>query len=162
VLEVFMKNALLVVSGVSIGLLGALVALASNRGMLPQAEAQTVQADASGATAVMGIGGSAPNLNDLCWVLFKDKGRDKAGVDHDRWALCLYRTEGGKLFDLVDMREVTYDCKPAQLTVKGHNADVRPQAMKDLWEEAKKKEDEARKKREEEEAKKKKPGGGGN
>jgi len=156
-----MRNALLVVSGVAIGLLGALVALASGRGeALGRAYAQTVQGEAGAGAPILGTGGSSPNQNDLCWILMKDKGRDKAGQEHERYALCMYKAmNGGQFFDLIDMRDVTYDSKPAQLNNPGHKADLKVQAMKDMWEEAKKKEEEARKKREEEEKKKKERAG---
>lgn len=152
-----MRNALLVVSGVAIGLLGALVAVASNRiDPFARAHAQTVQGDAAAGAPILGIGGATPNQNDLCWLLLKDKGRDKAGQEHERYALCLYKAmNGGQFFDLIDMRDVTYDSKPAQLNNPGHKADLKVQAMKDMWEDARKKEEEARKKREEEEKKKK-------
>ncbi len=143
-----MKNALLVAGGM--GVAAAILLACGGHPPLPPAEAQTV-ADAGGESPaiVMGIGGSQQNQNDLCWLLFKEKGR---GKETDRYALCLYKVfNNGQGFDLLDVREVTYDPKIVQLNAPGHNPRVSPQAMKKAYEDALKEE----KKAEEEEAKRK-------
>jgi hypothetical protein len=137
-----MKNALLVVSGVSIGLLGALVAVASNRSVLPQAEAQTAQSDAGGCTVVMGTGGATNNTNDLCWLFFKEKAKDRSGKEFERYSLCLYKAvKNGETFDLVGERDVTYDMKATHLPSNFKSA-FPPKELKDAWERALKKEQE--------------------
>ncbi len=106
-----MRNALLVVSGVAIGLLGALVALASGRSPLPRAEAQAGPAGGGGAqapTMVLGTGGGSNNLNDLCWVLSKVK----PARGPERTVLSLYRAKrGGEFFDLEDVRMIDADVR---------------------------------------------------
>jgi hypothetical protein len=161
-----MKNAILILTGVALGLLGALGAAAPRRGdLFAGAQAQTMPPDPGGTSVVLGTGGATPNQNDLCWVLFREKGKDRAGADHDRYALCLYKAmNGGQFFDLADVRELTYDPKPSQLFVPGHKPELKPQALKDLWEKSKR-EEEARRRREDEEAARNRPrapGGGNN
>jgi hypothetical protein len=125
-----MKQALFVVSGVAIGLLTALVAVASSgKSCLPQADAQAAgpgDAQSSG-NMIMGIGGASPNQNDLCWVLVK--GKNKAG-EGDRYSLSLYKADNKGVFDLTDVREITYDGKLVQLNHPNHNKDLTPQALK--------------------------------
>src|SRR5689334_16951231 len=103
-----MKQALFVVSGVAIGLLSALVALGCKTEVLPKAEAQAASpADSqAGGNVVMGIGGASPNQNDLCWVLMKSKAKQGDG---DRYTLSLYKADNKGVFDLSDVREITYD-----------------------------------------------------
>jgi hypothetical protein len=137
-----MKNALLVVSGVSIGLLGALVALASNRSVFPPAEAQTAQSDAGGCQVVLGTGGATNNTNDLCWLFFKEKAKDRSGREFDRYSLCLYKAiKNGEAFDLVGERDVTYDMKATLLPPKFPSA-FQPKDLKKAWEDALRKEQE--------------------
>lgn len=136
-----MKSSLLIVSGVLLGLAVACVNLVS------PAEAQTVQGDSSGGPAVvMGIGGAAQNQNDNCWVLFKEKAKNREGKDVDRVTLCLYKIlNNGQVFDLVDAREITFDGKLSQLNHPQHNKDLTPQVIKKKYEEQQKREeDEAR------------------
>jgi hypothetical protein len=134
-----MKNMLLVATG---AILAAAVAL-GRPAPLPEAQAQAAAADGSEVgPAMMGIGGSTQNQNDLCWVLFRDKARKRQKIDHDRFTLCLYRAiNNGQAFDLVDVREVTYDFKASHLGVAGHKPGFSPQAMKKAYEEARDKED---------------------
>jgi hypothetical protein len=124
-----MKQALFVVSGVAIGLLSAVVALGCKSEVLPKAEAQAAApADSqAGGNVIMGIGGASPNQNDLCWVLMK--GKSKQG-DGDRYTLSLYKADGKGVFDLTDVREITYDGKLVQLNHPGHNKDLTPAALK--------------------------------
>jgi hypothetical protein len=160
-----MKNALLILSGVALGLLGALGAAARPRGeLLAGAQAQTAPPDGGGTSSVLlGTGGATPNQNDLCWVLFKEKGKDRAGAEHDRYALCLYKAmNGGQYFDLADVRELTYDPKPSQLSNPGHKLDLKPQVLKDLWEKAKREETERRRREEEDAARSRSRAPGGN
>ena len=133
-----MRNALLVVSGVAIGLLGALVTMASNGSGMKQAEAQAVQSDAGTSTVIMGTGGSMPNTNDLCWLFFKDRAKDKTGKEHDRYSLCMYKsTNNGQAFDLVGEREVTYDMKATLLPPNIKTA-FSPKDLKKAWEDTQK------------------------
>ena len=127
-----MKQALFVVSGVAIGLLAALVAVASSKPeLMPKAEAQAAAADASqaGGNMIMGIGGSSNNINDLCWVLIKDKGKTRQG-EYDRYSLSLYKANGQGVFDLSDMREISFDGKLIQLNHPQHNKDLTPKELK--------------------------------
>ena len=141
-----MKNAVLIVSGVALGLLVACVSMASTGSGLPQAEAQTVQADPAGGPAVvMGIGGAAQNQNDNCWVLFKEKAKNREGKEFDRVSLCLYKIlNNGQAFDLVDAREITFDGKLSQLTHPQHNKELAPQVIKKKYEDTLKREEEER------------------
>ena len=104
-----MKQALFVVSGVAIGLLAALVAVASTSSstLLPAANAQAASPDGAQAAGnvIMGIGGASPNQNDLCWVMVK--GKNNKG--EDRYSLSLYKANNNGAFDLSDTREITYD-----------------------------------------------------
>ena len=114
-----MRNALLVVSGVAIGLLGALVAMASGRGMLPQADAQAGPAagGAEGPRMVLGTGGGSNNLNDLCWVLTKVK----PARGPERSVLALYRAKrGGEYFDLEDVRMIDADVRVVEFKGDDH------------------------------------------
>jgi hypothetical protein len=124
-----MKQALFVVSGVAIGLLSVLVSLGCKSEVLPRAEAQAAapaDAQASG-NVIMGIGGASPNQNDLCWVLVKAKGKQG---DADRYSLSLYKADNRGVFDLTDVREITYDGKLVQLNHPSHNKDLTPPAIK--------------------------------
>ncbi len=135
-----MKTTLLIVSAASLTILACLAASGSG-----PAEAQTVQADpSSGSGVVMGIGGAAQNQNDNCWVLFKEKAKNREGKEHDRFTLCLYKIlNNGQAFDLVDVREITYDGKLSQLNHPGHhNKDLDPKLIKKKYEEQLKKEEE--------------------
>jgi hypothetical protein len=132
-----MKSALLIVSGVILGLAVACVQA------IPPAEAQTVQEAGGGPAVVMGIGGSAANQNDNCWVLFKEKAKNREGKDVDRVTLCLYRLlKNGQAFDLMDVREITYDAKLSQLNHNEHNKDLDPKLIKKKYEEQLKREEE--------------------
>ena len=133
-----MKQALFVVSGVAIGLLAALVATASTRtDIIPQADAQAGPAGGSGAggpIVILATGGATPNQNDLCWVFRQDKGKI-GGAEYDRTSLSLYKAaNNGTSFDLVDTRETTWDGKPVQLNVSGHNPKLSPRDLKKAWE----------------------------
>ena len=143
-----MKNALLVVSGVAIGLLGALVALASNRNYVSPAEAQAGPsggAGAGGPTLVVSTGGATPNQNDLCWITQTGKAKTRAGQEYDRITLTLYKASGnGASFDLVDTRDITYDATVAQLNLPGHNAKISPREMKKIHDEELRREEEER------------------
>jgi len=127
-----MKPALCLVSGVAIGLLAALAAAASSKPeFLSRAEAQAAAADAAqaGGSVIMGIGGSTNNQNDLCWILLKDKGKTRQG-EYDRYSLSLYKANGQGVFDLTDMREISFDGKLIQLNHPSHNKDLSPQNLK--------------------------------
>lgn len=118
-----MKQALFVVSGVAIGLLMALVAVASSgkRDFLPQAEAQAGPA-AGGAngTTVLATGGGTNNQNDLCWVLSKVK----SAKGPDRLVLALYRAKrGGDFFDLEDVRMIEADLRVFEFKGNQHAKD---------------------------------------
>jgi hypothetical protein len=115
-----MKNAFLVVSGIAIGLLGAVVAVASNRDFAPQAEAQAGPAGGGGApapTMVLGTGGGSNNVNDLCWVLSKVK----PVRGPERTVLALYRAKKqGEAFDLEDVRMIDVDLRVLELDSREH------------------------------------------
>ena len=141
-----MKQALFVMSGVAIGLLSAVVALGCCRSeILPQAEAQAGPAGGAGAAGpvvIVATGGATPNTNDLCWVFRQEKGKNRAG-EYDRTTLSLYKAaNNGTSFDLVDTRETTWDGKPVQLTIAGHNKSLSPAELKKAWEEEQRKEKE--------------------
>jgi len=111
-----MKQALFVVSGVAIGLLAALVAVtASKSTLMAQAEAQAGPAASSGLSAngtIMGVGGAANNINDLCWVLTKVK----PARGPERTVLAMYRAErGGEHFNLKDVRFIDADLRLIEL-----------------------------------------------
>jgi len=126
-----MKQALFVMSGVSIGLLSALVALGCCKSeILPRAEAFQAAAPGDAQSAgnvIMGIGGTSPNQNDICWVLMK--GKNKQG-DGDRYSLSLYKVNKDGVFDLTDSREITFDSKLVQLNHPAHNKELSPTAIK--------------------------------
>jgi hypothetical protein len=127
-----MKQALFVVSGVAIGLLAALVAVTAGRmEFMSRAEAQAASPEGSqaGGNMIMGIGGSTNNQNDLCWILIKDKGKNRQG-EYDRYSLSLYKANGQGVFDLTDMRETTFDGKLVQLNHPQHNKDLTPKELK--------------------------------
>jgi len=115
-----MKQALFVVSGVAIGLLMALVAMASSgkRDFLPQADAQAgPAAGGAGGATVLGTGGGSNNQNDLCWVLTSVK----PAKGPQRTVLCLYRAKrGGDYFDLEDVRMIDADVRIIDMKADEH------------------------------------------
>src|SRR6185503_18021007 len=114
-----MKQALFVVSGVAIGLLTALVAVASSgKSYLPQADAQAGPgAGGANGTTVLGTGGGTNNQNDLCWVLT----RVKPAKGPDRTVLALYRAKkGGDYFDLEDVRMIDADIRVIDMKAADH------------------------------------------
>ena len=119
-----MKNALLVVSGVAIGLMAALVAMATNGSGIRQAEAQAGPAGGGGAGApplIMGTGGANNNVNDICWVLSKVK----PVKGPERTVLALYRIKNqGQHFDLADVRMIDADLRVIDLDAKKHDPSV--------------------------------------
>ncbi len=132
-----MKQALFVLSGVAIGLLSALVAFASRSEFIHQADAQSGPAGGNGAggpAVILATGGATPNQNDLLWVFKQDKGKIR-GQEYDRTSVSLYKAaNNGASFDLVDTRETTWDGKPVQLNVAGHNKSLSPKELKKAWE----------------------------
>jgi len=127
-----MKQALFVISGVAIGLLASLVAVMSSRTeWMSRAMAQSASPDGTQVSGnmIMGIGGGATNQNDLCWVLIKDKGKTRQG-DYDRYSLSLYKANNQGVFDLTDMREISFDGKLIQLSHPSHNKDLAPKELK--------------------------------
>jgi hypothetical protein len=143
-----MRNALLVVSGVSIGLVGALFAGATREAGLRAAEAQAGPSGgtgASGPTFVVSTGGATPNQNDLCWITQTEKAKNRQGQEYERMTLTLYKaSNNGTSFDLVDTRDITYDAKVAQLNLPGHNGKLTPKEMKKIYDEERRKEEEER------------------
>jgi hypothetical protein len=121
-----MKQALFVVSGVAIGLLMALVAVASTgKNFIPQADAQAgPAAGGAGGVTVLGTGGGSNNQNDLCWVLSKVK----PARGPERTVLSLYRAKkGGDYFDLEDVRMIDADLRVIDMKAAQHkqaNSDV--------------------------------------
>lgn len=120
-----MKNALLVVSGVAIGLLGALVALASNRDYITRAEAQAGPSGGSGAGApsmILGTGGATNGMNDLCWIVTKVKPAEGP----ERTVLALYHAKNqGQIFDLADVRMIDADLRVIDFEPKKHDPSVK-------------------------------------
>lgn len=119
-----MKQALFVVSGVAIGLLAALVAMASGRtDFIARAEAQAGPGGGNGAggPTILGTGGGTQNQNDLCWVLTKVK----PVKGPERTVLCLYRAERqGEHFNLKDVRFIDADIRLIELDSKKHEPNV--------------------------------------
>ena len=132
-----MKNVLFVSTGVILGLMAALgMAMAGESSVFPEAEAQAGPSAGTGAGdgVIMGTGGVMPNMNDIAWILVPD---GKSGH-----TLCLYRaisTGRGAYFDLVDVRNVTYDSKLIQLKNAGHDPKLAPSVIKRLIDEQQKK-----------------------
>jgi hypothetical protein len=114
-----MKQALFVVSGVAIGLLAALVAVASSKTeFISRAEAQAGPA-AGGANGntILGTGGGAQNQNDLCWVLTKVK----PAKGPERMVLAMYRAKrNGEFFDLEDVRMIDADLRIIEFKGDAH------------------------------------------
>ena len=136
-----MKNTLFVSTGVILGLLAALgITLAGDSAVFPEAEAQAGPAGGTGAGQgpIMGTGGVVPNQNDICWILTPNNdGKEKGHT------LCLYRAipnGRGAYFDLVDVRNVTYDSKLIQMKNSGHKKELAPHVLKKMWEKQKEKE----------------------
>jgi len=134
-----MKQALFVLSGVAIGLLSAFVAFGCCKTeFVGQAEAQAGPGAGNGAGGphvILATGGATPNQNDLCWVFRQEKGKNAKGQEYDRSTLSLYKAGNqGTSFDLVDTRETTWDGKPVQLSVSGHNKSLSPADLKQAWE----------------------------
>ena len=114
-----MKQALFVVSGVAIGLLLALVAVASGKtDLIGQAEAQAgPAAGGAGGTTVLGTGGGTNNQNDLCWVLSKVK----PAKGPERLVLAMYRAKkNGDHFDLEDVRMLDADLRLFEFKTDAH------------------------------------------
>ncbi len=150
-----MKNALHLAAG---SILAAATLAPAQPSPPPDVRPQAASAaDGEVGPVTMGVGGSQQNLNDLCWILFRDKPRERQKIDHDRFALCLYRaTNNGQAFDLVDVREVTYDFKASHLNVPGHNPKLTPPVMREAYEKARKEEEEDRRRQEENDRKRNK------
>jgi hypothetical protein len=91
---------------------------------------------------LLATGGSGTNVNDIAWVLTTDTYEDpKTKKQIERKVLLCYRV-GGKLVDIVDVRDITWDVKVKQLNLPGHNAELSPDKMREAWENARKKADE--------------------
>jgi hypothetical protein len=118
-----MKQALFVISGVAIGLLASLVAVASSKTeLLSRAEAQAAPASGgTNGTTILGTGGATNNQNDLCWVLTKVK----PVRGPERTVLAMYRAErGGEHFNLKDVRFIDADIRLIDLDSKKHDPSV--------------------------------------
>lgn len=114
-----MKNALLVATGVGIGLLAAVFAAGARADGLPEALAQAGPGGGAGASGVtiVGTGGGTQNQNDLCWVLSKvQPARGNA-----RLVLAMYRAKrNGEYFDLEDVRMIEADLRMVELKGEDH------------------------------------------
>lgn len=119
-----MKQALFVVSGAAIGLLAALVAVASSTKseFIPRADAQAGPASGGVAgTTILGTGGGTQNQNDLCWVL----SRVKPAKGPERLVLAMYRAKrNGDFFDLEDVRMIEGDLRVVELRGGAHAKDT--------------------------------------
>ena len=133
-----MKTALIVPTALAV-LFGCALALTPADATPPATPPQSAgKAD----PPIVVVGGSAPNVQDLCWVLFHEKSKDRDGKGYDRYALCLYKAaNNGRMLHFVDVRELTYDFKAAQLNLKGR-ADTSPREMKKMWDRATKEREE--------------------
>jgi hypothetical protein len=116
-----MKNALLIVSGLSLGLLAAL-ATKADLGLPAYAQAGPGGgAGAGNGTTIVATGGGTQNQNDLCWVLAKVK----PVKGPERMVLALYRAERqGESFNLKDVRAIDADLRLIELDAKKHVPDV--------------------------------------
>lgn len=84
---------------------------------------------------ILGTGGSGQNINDVAWVLTTDTYVDpKTKKSIERKVLLCYRVgSNGKLVDIVDVRDITWDAKFKQLPIDGHNANFSPDKMYKAW-----------------------------
>ena len=111
-----MKSALMVVSGLCVGLL---VSMGRDRWMSP-AEAQ-VSPLGDHAGTVMATGGASSNQQDLCWILSKVK----PVVGPERTVLALYKADkNGDLMQLKDVRFIDADLRLIELNAGVHKPSV--------------------------------------
>lgn len=111
-----MKNALLVLSGVAMGLLA--MSVLAGRDTLPRADAQGGGAGMANGQTILATGGSAQNQNDLCWVYT----RVKPARGPERSVLALYRAKkNGDYFDLEDVRVIDADIRLIELEGRDHD-----------------------------------------
>lgn len=85
---------------------------------------------------LLATGGSAANMNDIAWVLTKELFEDpETKKSIERKVLLCYRVApGGKLTDIVDVRDITWDSKFTQLRLDGHNHQLSPDRMRQEYE----------------------------
>ena len=129
-----MKHALLVGTGIAFGILATLIlgyARISEATVPPQSGPGAGSGTGSGGV-VMATGGTSSSQNDICWLFFQDQ--SKAG--NARQVLCCYKVTNGQFFDLIGVREVTYDMKPSFLPTN-FKSKYHPKDLKKLWEKQK-------------------------
>ncbi len=114
---------------------GTMLAWAGGDASRVQAQPAPAAASSSG-DMLMATGGCTANTNDIAWVLTKDSFEDpKTKKTIERKVLLCYKVgQNGKLLDIVDVRDITFDSKFMQLPIAGHNGDFSPQHMRDEYE----------------------------
>ena len=119
---------------------GAMIAWAGGDASRVQAQPAPAAVSSSG-DMVLATGGSTANTNDIAWVLTKDSFEDpKTKKTIERKVLLCYRVaQNGKLMDIVDVRDITFDSKFMQLPLGGHNGDFTPQHMREEYDKMMKK-----------------------
>jgi hypothetical protein len=108
----------------------------------PTADAQQGAAVVSPAgDMLLATGGCTANTNDIAWVLTKESFEDpKTKKTIERKVLLCYKVaQNGKLTDIVDVRDITWDSKFMQLRIPGHNHELTPERMREEYEKARKK-----------------------
>ncbi len=110
-----MGKGLWVASGIVIGVVVNLLVthFASTSNAAPQG------ADSNNGPMILGTGGSVDNRNDIAWVLSKVK----PAKGPERTVLAMYKAEdGGKYFNLADVRMIDADLRFIELQKEKHGA----------------------------------------
>lgn len=96
----------------------------------------------------MVAGGCEPDTQNILWILATDPAVDaKTGEKYDRKVLLCYKVApGGRMTDIVDVREVTWDIKLKSLPVDGHNPQYAPDRIRKIYEDAREREAKEREK----------------
>ncbi len=127
-------KAIVVAAAFAVGMAAAWGAAAA----MPEAQAQAAgpAQDGDKPVLIMAAGGSAPNINDITWVLTTEvfeHPKTKKRVER-KVLLCYKVSNGGKFIDIVDVRDITWDAKFEQLAKDGHDRGVSPEQMRKMWE----------------------------
>lgn len=110
-----MGKGLWIATGIVVGVVVNLLVthFASTSNAAPQG------ADSNNGPMILGTGGSVDNRNDICWVLSKVK----PVKGPERTVLALYKAEdGGKHFNLADVRMIDGDLRLMDLQKEKHGA----------------------------------------
>jgi hypothetical protein len=110
-------------------------AFTASAGQAPPVPAQAAQ-DPEKPVLLLAAGGSAANVNDIAWVLTTEVfEHPKTKKRIDRKVLLCYKVgQNGKLIDIVDVRDITWDAKFEQLSKNGHDSDHSPEQLRKQWE----------------------------